>query len=158
MVSLYLATERTSEYMPTVRISLWRAVFFIGLLGCQSSDQKTFTLRAPASSEKAALASFSSSLGDSATVALRLQKDSTFILEAGTRQAPTRRIEGKLEITEERYRLFFPDTVDRLNELITPIHSDASVIVYPDYSVALDKALTQFYVRGVLVHRDTITN
>ena len=57
-------------------------------------------------------------------------------------------MQGKLAITEDHYQLSFPDTVAQLNELITPVHPDASVVVYPDGSVALDRALTQFYVRG----------
>ena len=140
----------------------WSAILLINLAGCQSSDQKTIVLgeresRADATKEAAVLATFSSNAGDSVQIRLRLQSDSTFLLEMVLRKASfPQNIRGPLEITEERYRLFFPDSVAQLNELITPVHPDASVIVYPDYSVALDKALTQFYVRGVLVSSDTL--
>ena len=65
-------------------------------------------------------------------------------------------MQGKLTITDDHYRLFFPDTVAQFNELITPIHHDASIVAYPDGSVALDRALTQFYIRGSLVTQDTL--
>ncbi len=144
--------------MPTIHTLFWGAALCISLVGCQSSEQKTFTLRTPESlaRETTALAIFSSEADDSIQVELRLQADSTFLLEMTPRQAPVQTIRGALEIADERYRLLFPDTVAHLNELITPVHPDASVIVYPDYSVALDKALTQLYVRGVLVSIDTL--
>ena len=63
---------------------------------------------------------------------------------------------GKLEIVEARYRLFFPDTITRFNELITPVHADASVVTYPDYSVVLDEKLRQLYVRNTLLTADSV--
>ena len=142
-------------------ISFCCMLWLAGMIGCQSSEQKSFTLQEGERSanhreEKNTLASFSSDSSDSVQVRLLLWADSTYLLEVAPRKAsPAHDLRGKLAIAKDHYQLFFPDTVAQLNELITPVHHDASVAVYPDHSVVLDKALTQFYVRGVLVTSDT---
>ena len=137
-----------------------RTFLFLGsilLMGCQSSDQKAIALQGSderiEAVAKPALVTFSSAFDDSAQIRLRLYADSTFQLAL---TSPERTLQGKLTITADHYQLFFSDTLTALNELITPVHPDASVVVYPDGSVALDKALTQFYVRGQLVTSDTL--
>ena len=106
--------------------------------------------------EKLLLAHYASDPRDSTGVILSLHSDSTFLLQiTPQRGAGSSTFSGRLEIVEERYRLFFPDTIARFNDLITPVHHDASVVVYPDYSVVLDKKLRQLYVRNTLLTADS---
>lgn len=108
--------------------------------------------------EEPLLARFSSDPHDSTVVLLRLRPDSTFLLQiASQRDAAATNFSGKLEVVQERYRLFFPDTIAHFNELITPVHRDASVVVYPDYSVVLDRKLRQLYVRNTLLTADSVS-
>ncbi len=89
---------------------------------------------------------------------LLLRSDSTFLLQITPRYSSMdSSFSGEFEVAKERYRLFFPDTIARFNELITPVHGDASVVVYPDYSVVLDKKLRQLYVRNTLLTADSAT-
>ena len=125
------------------------------LTGCSSPDSPVIKLT-PVEAET--LVAFSSAPSDSARVSLRLNADSTFLLDIETSSAPPQRIGGALRMAPGQYQLFFPDSTDRLNELITPVHQDASVVVYPDGSVALDRALDQFYVRRILVTKDSLPN
>ena len=140
-------------------ISLWGLLSIVSMISCQSSEQKTFTLRengTNASAKGPAFATFSSTPEASEQIRLQLYSDSTFQLEfPSEKRAADRSIQGRLAIVEDHYQLFFPDTVARINQLITPVHPDASVVVYPDGSVALDKALTQFFVKGQLIKIDT---
>ncbi len=107
-------------------------------------------------SEELLLARFSSDSHDSTSVLLSLRSDSTFLLQiTSQRGSGFSTFSGKLEVGQERYRLFFPDTIAHFNELITPVHHDASVVVYPDYSVVLDKKLRQLYVRNTLLTADS---
>ncbi len=127
------------------------------LTACGSSDRPglsdSSTKPSAAATEAKALRTFTS---DTAQTRLLLRADSTFVLEmSGVGQGALQSITGRLKITDAHYRLFFPDTVARFNELITPVHTDASVVAYPDYSVVLDKKLRQLYVKGVLVSADT---
>ena len=106
--------------------------------------------------EEPLLARFSSDPHDSTRVLLSLRPDSTFLLQITPRRdSVASTFSGKLEIAQERYRLFFPDTIVHFNGLITPVHRDASVVVYPDYSVVLDKKLRQLYVRNTLLTADS---
>lgn len=134
-------------------------LFLVGIMGCQSSDRKKITLQNGEGGTYGTgdtLAAFSSERNDSVQIELLLYTDSAFHLHIQeAEKASDYRLRGSLRIAENYYQLFFPDTITRLNELITSGHSDASVVVYPDHSVALDKALTQFYVRGIEVTRDT---
>ena len=131
-------------------------LLMIVIIGCQSSDRQTMALRGSGHSEerasKTALATFSSAADSSEQVRLQLYTDSTFELGFSSEQhRQARKIEGKLAITDDHYQLFFPDTVAHLNELLTPVHHDASVVVYPDGSIALDRALTQLFAEGTLI-------
>jgi hypothetical protein len=106
--------------------------------------------------EEPLLARFSSDPHDSTAVLLQLRPDGSFRLQiAPQRDSVTQTFSGKLEVAQERYRLFFPDTIAHFNELITPVHRDASVVVYPDYSVVLDKKLRQLYVKNTLLTADS---
>lgn len=138
-----------------MRTHLW-AIGLLLVVSCQS-DQKAITLQASSRGAETAFATFSSAPNASEQIDLYLYEDSTFQLAfAAPKNSANRILQGKLVIAEDHYQLFFPDTVAQLNELITPVHPDASVVVYPDGSVALDKALAQFYVRGTLVANDTL--
>lgn len=134
-------------------VLLGSLILTIGTIGCQTSDRPPLV---PRPSSAAALTTFSSTPDDSLTVRLLLQADSTFFLSISDEEAsPTRSMQGRLSIAEDHYRLFFPDTVTQLNELMMPVHQDASVVVYPDHSVVLDRTLDQFYVHSTLVSKDT---
>ena len=88
-------------------------------------------------------------------VQLRLLTDSTFRLRVGERVSGKAELQGKFSANDQYYHLFFKDSVSQLNELITSVHTDGSVVVYPDHSVVLDRSLLQFYVQGALVAKDT---
>ena len=144
-----------------MRISIfWCSILLIASsIGCQSSDQNAIALRSSSPQKNPALAftTFSSASTDATQTQLLLYPDSTFqLLLPSSSGSAVRDIQGELTIAEDHYQLFFPDTISQLNELVTPVHPDASVVVYPDGSVALDKALRQFYVRGKLVTNDTL--
>ena len=119
-------------------------------LSCNSSDP-TIKLQ---EREADPLVIFSSAPSQPAAQ-LRLLADSTFRLRASKQPPHTAELQGKFSIDDQYYRLFFKDSVHHLNELITPVHPDGSVVVYPDHSVALDRSLLQFYVQGELVAKDT---
>lgn len=126
------------------------------VFSCQSSERKIITLKGGG---ERTLAVFSSAPEEPAQVKLQLLADSTFQLAFSPREgAPPSEINGKIDITQDHYRLFFPDTVRQLNQLLTSDYHDASVVVYPDRSVAFEKALRQFYIRGVLVSSDTLSD
>ena len=134
-------------------IAGYLVALIVSLSGCQSSEHKIITLRAGGK----AFTTFSSAPEEPAQVRLQLLTDSTFRLSVIPHEgASSQDMQGRLSVSDGHYQLFFPDTVSQLNQLITPVHPDASVVVYPDRSVALDKTLTQFYVRGTLVTSDTL--
>ena len=103
------------------------------------------------------LAHYSSGQPGSTQAQLMLRSDSTFVLRiTSLKDSADRAYSGKLSVTDKQYQLFFPDTIARFNELITPVHADASVVAYPDYSVVLDKKLRQLYVRDMLITVDSV--
>jgi hypothetical protein len=95
---------------------------------------------------------------DTSEARLLLRADSTFVLTVSLPdQAQPQVVSGRLRIADDHYRLFFTDTLAGFNKLLTPVHTDASVVAYPDYSVVLDKKLRQLYVKGTLVAADSVS-
>lgn len=134
-------------------------LFLIGFFGQCGSVDRPESPRSAAADPPAArhLVRYLSDPRDSGRVELILRADSTFVLQITAQNEPViRTFSGSLAVTDTRYQLFFPDTTTHFNELITPVHADASVITYPDYSVVLDKKLRQFYVRDVLITADSV--
>ena len=119
---------------------------------CEPSDRSQ--LIPPSGKPTAASAPLRTFVSDTTPTRLLLRADSTFTLEAAAvgQAAP---MSGKMVITQDHYRLFFPNTTAHFNELITSVHPDGSVVAYPDYSVALDKELRQVYVHHVLLTADS---
>lgn len=100
------------------------------------------------------VATFVSQGNNYADILLTLQADSTYQLRVSSvsPRLPLS-VEGQWVISENHYRLYFPDTLRQINDLFAPIPGDASLVIYPDHSVAMDTALHQFYILGVVVER-----
>lgn len=123
----------------------------IELSSCSSPERP----RSSGGRSSAALLAFAS---DTSEARLLLRTDSTFVLTVPPAdQVRPRVVTGRLHIADNHYRLFFTDTLAGFNKLLTPVHTDASVVAYPDYSVVLDKKLRQLYVKGTLVAADTVS-
>ncbi len=117
------------------------------------TDAELLSVDAP---EEHYLAQYSSGQHDSTQTQLIIRPDSTFILQITPPKGSADQVySGRLTATDKQYQLFFPDTIAHFNELITPVHADASVVAYPDYSVVLDRKLRQLYVRNTLLTADS---
>ncbi|MGB3780741.1 MAG: hypothetical protein WA960_20420 [Tunicatimonas sp.] len=125
--------------------------------GCGPVEQRADAALPPVDPPEAHyLAQYSSGQHDSTQTQLILRPDSTFTLQITPPKGSADQVySGKLTTTDKQYQLFFPDTIAHFNELITPVHADASVVAYPDYSVVLDKKLRQLYVRNNLLTTDS---
>ncbi|MGB3851581.1 MAG: hypothetical protein WA958_16555 [Tunicatimonas sp.] len=136
-----------------MRLTLWSCVLLsvIGLGSCSSPERP----RSSGDESGAALLTFAS---DTSEARLLLRTDSTFVLTVPpVDQVQPHVVTGRLNIADDHYRLFFTDTLAGFNKLLTSVHTDASVVAYPDYSVVLDKKLQQLYVKGALVTADSVS-
>ncbi len=118
-----------------MRLALWSCVLLsvIGLGSCSSPERP----RSSGDESGAALLTFAS---DTSEARLLLRTDSTFVLTVPlTNQVQPHVVTGRLHIADDHYRLFFTDTLAGFNKLLTSVHTDASVVAYPDYSVVLEQ-------------------
>lgn len=125
--------------------------------GCQWGDETSHRVAKQATTPSP-VATFVSQGNNYADILLTLQKDSTYQLRASfaSQESSTHSpldLQGKWAVNKNHYRLYFPDTLQHINDLFAPIPGDASLLIYPDHSVAMDTALQQFYILGVVVER-----
>ena len=124
--------------------------------GCQLGDNASHRAAKQATTPSP-IATFVSQGNHYADVLLTLQEDSTYQLRVSFAPQESVRtplnLQGKWTVNENYYQLYFSDTLAQINDLFAPIPGDASLVIYPDHSVAMDTALQQFYVLGVVVER-----
>ena len=132
-------------------------ILLASVWSCQLDNDASF-YKAKKAATSPPVTTFVSQGNNYANVLLTLQTDSTYQLRASfapqeSSTRPPLDLQGKWAVSKNHYQLYFPDTLQQINDLFAPIPGDASLVIYPDHSVAMDTALRQFYILGVIVER-----